>query len=298
MINLSLHSWSCNMARHCTLVTVVFSSLIWLSAELLQLCLVQLSAWQCQHLCYYHQNSTLHHAINSNAGLLPQYVSTVAPDPEVGCTIELFVLAATQEKEQQKVVDTVQEVLFPASNNTVNNTTNGEKSLPLVYNSLTVEFGENASDSGYSKFVEAINEITEAKQEACYGALDGRPSVDDVPRLVQEFRTALRTTQKDLLKLRTIFGQMLCIKDQTGRSDSMGRKRRQTPVFPVCRVIPKPCYERTPEECTCPPGGIDGDCILCSCEFFRCLDPEDVLKPVFGFVEYDITTMFEHDSIA
>ena len=212
----------------------------------------------------------------------------MATELEIDCTIELFALAATREQEQQKVVETVQEVLpdiFPTTDNATNDTT---ISLPSVYNSLTVQFGVNRSDSGYSKFVEAVNEITEAKQEACSGALDGKPSVDDVPRLVQEFRTALHTTQKDLLKLQTIFGQMLCIKDQTGRSDSMGRKRRQTPVFPVCRVIPKPCYERTPEECTCPPGGIDGDCILCSCEFFRCLDPEDVLKPVFGFVEYDI----------
>jgi len=125
----------------------------------------------------------------------------VATEPEIDCTIELFVLAATREQEQQEVVETVQEVLpdiFPATDNATNDTT---ISLPSVYNSLTVQFGVNRSDSGYSKFVEAVNEITEAKQEVCSGALDGRPSVDDVPRLVQEFRTALRTTQKDLLKL-------------------------------------------------------------------------------------------------
>ena len=208
----------------------------------------------------------------------------MAPEPEIGCTIELFVLAATQEQEQQKVVEAVQEVLpdiFPTTDNTTNDTTS---SLTSVYNSLTVEFGVNRSDSGYSKFVEAVNEITEAKQEACSGELDGRPSVDDVPRLVQEFRTTLGRVQKDLSRLRTIFGTMLCIKDQAGKSDSMGRRRRQT----LCRDILTPCYERTPEECTCPPGRIYGDCILCPCEFFRCLDPDDALMPILGFVADDI----------
>jgi len=209
----------------------------------------------------------------------------VAPEPEVGCTIELFVLAATREQEQQKVVETVQEVLpdiFPTTDNATNDTT---ISLPSVYNSLTVQFGVNRSDSGYSKFVEAVNEITEAKQEACSGPLDGRPSVADVPRLVQEFRTAISTTQQDLSTLRTLYGTMLCIKDQTGRSHSMRRRRRQETISP-CNISID-CYEHRPEECSCPSEGIDGDCIFCPCEFFRCLDPEDVLKPVLGFVEYD-----------
>jgi len=206
----------------------------------------------------------------------------VVPEPEIGCTIELFVLASTQEQEQQRVVETVQEVLPDLLSTTDNTTSDTTISLPSVYNSLAVEFGVKRSDSGFSKFVEAVNEITEAKQEACSGALDERPSVEDVPRLVQEFRAAVGATQRDLSILRRIFGQMLCIKDQTGRSDSMGRKRRQMHVSRCNFSID--CYERTPEECTCPPGGIDGDCIFCSCEFFRCLDPEDVLKPVFGFV--------------
>ena len=214
----------------------------------------------------------------------------VAPEPEVGCTIELFVLAATREKEQQKVVETVQEILpgiFSTSNSTANDSTSGETSLITVYNSLTEEFGVNKSDSGYSKFVEAINEITEAKQEACSG--DVRPGVGSVSRLVKEFRSALNTTQRDVLKLQTIFGKMLCIKDQIERLGSKGRNRRQEPISgEVCGGVGTPCFERTPEECTCPPGGIFSDCIVCPCEFFRCLDPEDDLKPILGFVADDI----------
>jgi len=44
--------------------------------------------------------------------------------------------------------------------------------------------------------VEAVSEITEVKQEACSGAFDERLNFDDVPRLVQEFRTAVHTTQR------------------------------------------------------------------------------------------------------
>ena len=219
----------------------------------------------------------------------------VAPEPEVGCTIELFVLAATREKEQKKVVETVQEILagiLPTSNTTANDTTSGGASLTTVYNSLTEEFGVNKSNSGYSKFVEAVNEITEAKQEVCSG--DVRPGVSNVSRLVQEFRAAFNTTKKDLLKLRIIFGKMLCIKDEIEKLKSKGRERRQEPI-PECGGFGTPCLERTPEECTCPSeectcpsGGVYGDCIFCPCEFFRCLDPDDVLKPILGFVAEEI----------
>ena len=212
----------------------------------------------------------------------------MAPEPEVGCTIELFVLAATREKEQQKVVETVQEILpgiLPTSNHTANDTTSGGASLTTVYNSLTEEFGVNKSDSGYSKFMEAINEITEAKQEAC--SSDVRPGVGSVPRLVQEFRAALNATKRDLLRLRTIFGKMLCIKDEIEKLKSKGRERRQEPI-PECGGFETPCFERTPEECKCPPGGVYGDCIVCPCEFFRCLDPEDDLKPILGFVAEEV----------
>ena len=194
----------------------------------------------------------------------------MAPEPEVGCTVELFVLAATQKREQQKVLESVQEILsgtFP------NDITGGEISLTTVYNSLAEEFGERRSDSGYSKFVEAVNEITEAKQEACFG--DVRPGVDDVPRLVQEFTASLNATQRDVLKLRAIFGKMLCIKDQIERLGSRKRKRRLVSVR---------CNETTPENCTCPPGGLNGGYIFCPCEFFRCLDPNNTFLPILGFV--------------
>ena len=129
-----------------------------------------------------------------------------------------------------------------------------------------------------------------SRRHACSG--DVRPGVDDVPRLVQEFRAALNTTKRDLLKLRTIFGKMLCIKDEIKKLNSKGRKRRQVSI-PECGGFgtgsdPVDCFDRKPEDCTCPPGGIYGTCIVCSCEFFRCLDPEDDLKPILGFVAEEV----------
>ena len=114
----------------------------------------------------------------------------MAPKPEVGCTVELFVLAATREKERQKVLESLQKIL-PS-----NDSTSEGVSLTSVYNSLAKEFGVNSSDSGFNKFKQAFSEITEAKQEACSG--DVRPGVDSVPRLVQEFGAALNTTQREI----------------------------------------------------------------------------------------------------
>ena len=36
------------------------------------------------------------------------------------------------------------------------------------------------------------------------------------------------------------------------------------------------------DRCTCPPGGITSD-IFCTCEFFECLDPDDIFVSILGF---------------
>lgn len=205
----------------------------------------------------------------------------MAPVPEVGCTVGLYVLAANQEIEQQKVVEMVQEVLPEVFSTSINK----ETSLTSAYHSLSVEFEVDESDSGYSSFVEAVNEITEAKHEA-YSALDGMPIVDSVPKLVQEFGVAVSATQKDLPKLRTIFGAMLYVEDQTKGPVTVVKEDHQTPISP-CGIKDYTTCGLPCEEYTCPPGGINGICILCPCEFFRCLSIEkninQTLRSVFGF---------------
>ena len=49
------------------------------------------------------------------------------------------------------------------------------------------------------------------------------------------------------------------------------------PVRGRRQLVCPPC-----DRCTCPPGGITGD-IICTCEFFKCLDPGDAFKSILGF---------------
>ena len=61
----------------------------------------------------------------------------------------------------------------------------------------------------------------------------------------------------------------MCLDSSVTNSSVPVRGRRQLGCLPRDR-------------CTCPPGGITGD-IICPCEFFKCLDPDDVVKSILGF---------------
>ena len=188
----------------------------------------------------------------------------------------MLVLSATQERNQKAVVEDVVTVLPSILMNTtdsdVTEATSGEELFALVYSSLAEDFGRVKSDTGYTNFVEAVTEITEAHQEACSGPPDKRPTSDDVPILVQQFITV---TLSEAQELRRIFGEMLCIKNS---DDPSARRKRQVPVDadPCAGVV-------------CPVGGFDN--VSQACEFFACLDNyiEDKygtrLEVVFGFLD-------------
>ena len=145
--------------------------------------------------------------------------------------------------------------------------------LSMVYSTLAEKFDKVDSDTGYTQFVEAVTEVTEAHQEACSGQSDEQPTHDDVPRLAQQFATLPLNESKEL---RSIFGKMLCLRDR--HSD---RKKRQVPVpVDICDGI------------ECPDGEFDS--VTDACEFFACLDNETEgkigmkLEAVFGFVRDDL----------
>ncbi len=198
----------------------------------------------------------------------------VEPEPEKGCSIEVVVLAASEERERVEVLENIKSALppnlfpeiLPTPESGANSTNDTEYILPTLYSSLVEEFDERHSESGYSKFVEAVTEITQAYSEACSGPPASRVQSTDIPRLVQEYVT-LKNSSANLEDLRRVFGKILCI-----HSEASGRKRRGT----LC-----------PDPCTCPAGGLKGGDFLCVCQFFRCLDPNDDWQPLFGFV-YDI----------
>ena len=206
------------------------------------------------------------------------YISSVEPEPEKGCTVKVFVLASMREEQQMAVVHILQSVfpgLFGAPlptdattdepTDSTTTTTNGlpifstvrkDPLLSMTYTTLAEEFDRVESDAGYTQFVEAVTEITEAYQESCSGT---KPSLNDVPKLAQQFAALSPTAVQEL---RNIFGKMLCIRQLY--STKASRRKRQTPVSPR----------------ECPPGGIFDPSISVD-EFFACLGND--IPPVFGF---------------
>lgn len=84
--------------------------------------------------------------------------------------------------------------------------------------------------------------------------------------LLGNFQVAFGQREKDLSQLRSILGKLLCI-----NSTSRGiRIKRQTGCSSA-------------HACACPSGGISSR-LICPCQFFNCLDPNDVLKPLLGFI--------------
>ena len=132
------------------------------------------------------------------------------------------------------------------------------------------------SETKFNNFVEAVTEIAAAEEEACSGS-DGL-SIIDIPRIVADFNTAFSSGRNgDITTIRALYGQMLCIKRQEEEPSTKRRKRQSS----FCDTLPD-------EDCGCPAGGLTGGGIICPCHFFRCIDPDRHLKPILGFVEWDI----------
>ena len=195
------------------------------------------------------------------------------------CSAEDFSLLILQEESEEAVMNTIQAVL-PRLNSTME-----EAYLPasskepgglhesfaevseLFYDVISNVYQLNKTKSGLNKFIEAIGEISSGYALACSSPPEVRPSIDDIPRLMNEFRVAF--DERDTLQIRFVCGQMLCLHDRLSASEEkdLVRERRQTS-----------CTER--KDCTCPSGGISSS-IVCPCEFFACLDEDDKIKSLF-----------------
>lgn len=156
--------------------------------------------------------------------------------------------------------DVVPEVLTSAE--ATANSTNTSV-LEATYESLAESIGSPISDTGYSEFLEALNEIAVAEAAACSSTV-----MLNVTQLASEFSSTIsqELTGENLQEIRTIFGELLCAEsmEQDSPTSSTGTTR---------------CPSR--EDCTCPPAGINS-ILTCACEFFACLDPGDHLGPIFG----------------
>ena len=144
-----------------------------------------------------------------------------------------------------------------------NDTSDDEPPLRAVYTSVAEEFDVKATDESYNNFREAIAEITAAKKAACKG--DGSVSDEDIPRLAKEYNELKQDIEENINEVRDIFGKILCLSERSTHEDKK-RKRRQF----LCPNFGDPC--------PCPEDGP----IICVCEYFSCLDPDDDIRPVLG----------------
>jgi hypothetical protein len=143
-------------------------------------------------------------------------------------------------------------------------------SLEAVYNAFSKKFLRNATKAGYSHFVESLNMIS----TYYHSSTTNLSRSQDVLTLVKNFRSAYNT--KNSVQLCDLFGKMLNIKDHRPRDNSQRSRETQRRQAEW--------YECPEDNCTCPDGGIKSTALLCSCQFFACLDEGRNLMPVFeGF---------------
>ena len=210
--------------------------------------------------------------------------------PEIprGCTYEVLTSIAMEAETRKEVVIEIAEVLesisFPDITAVFSTHTpladilagSGEMSsgdettdelLKTLYRAIAKVFEVETTEEGYDNFTEAVSQITEAKVIACE---DGAGvSEDDIPRLAGEYRALKKDVMANIAEMRNIFGKMLCLRER----DHEERKRKRRNFH---------CPER--KDCQCPDPTSDED-LICVCQFFTCLDPNDDIKPIMGLID-------------
>lgn len=177
---------------------------------------------------------------------------------EIDCTEEDLssVIVATTAKAKVELITNIIENVLPEVVFETNFSLSSEENFRLAFNSLADHFDQRPSEGGLTRFKEATNEISVAKNEACTGSF--RLNQTDAPQLIREIVDTFRMERKDRHQLRSLYGKLLCV-------DGIHNRRR-----------------RDNRNCECPPNGFDsGFKFYNVCHFFACLDPGDVLKEIF-----------------
>ena len=150
-----------------------------------------------------------------------------------------------------------------------------ENNLQAIYTFLTNHYNRRATEGGYNRFVEAVNEISIAKVEACSGSSKIHPQ--DEHQLIQEFITAYKMENKSGHLLRTLYGKILC---HYSTNVANSRVRRESRLA-----------ESSGKGYSCPPNGLDSNFSSCEFgEFYACLNENDTLEVIFFGPNYDIDT--------
>lgn len=129
--------------------------------------------------------------------------------------------------------------------------TDPHSALRDIYTLLANHFDRRVTEGGYRQFLEAINEISVVKEEACRNASG---IVSESLQLIQEFVDAYKMKSHHI---RSSYGKLLCLNSTINSNLSqLSRKRRAL-------------YD---DECKCPPNGLYSDFTFCHfCDFYACL---------------------------
>ena len=201
-------------------------------------------------------------------------MTTAITEIEKGCTYEIINASIAEEMDREEVVVEIATVLdsvltSPLGDILSNETTSDKPPLQIVYEAIAEELEVQVSDEGFSNFTEAITQITEAKKAAC----EGNISEADIPQLGIEYNALKYDIEANIKQIRDIFGKMLCLSE---KEHDQKRRRR----YSHCPAFGAACF--------CPSMGV----LLCVCEFFACLDPDDDITPIFGLSDVDVPEGF------
>lgn len=201
--------------------------------------------------------------------------ATQTPEDAFACTANDLKLVNAQRDSQKIIMDFIVPFMFP------NEADSTKVSLFEVYEKFLKRANRTSSVSGhgFSKFIEAVNEITAAYTESCLVSDSSRPHLENFTEMVQEFGKAYE--QKKTVEIRSVYGKSIYLDDQLRKLEQSKKRKRSQNEISSCDL------DRL--ACKCPPGGIAN--VFCPCEFFDCLDQNNQLEPIFiGFEKFECLT--------
>ncbi len=180
-----------------------------------------------------------------------------------------------------------------------------------TFRALARQAGVKESPLAYSTFTRAFQEISIARTDACANVNVTRDLIS-VRKLIRQFQENYQNnTGKGLHLLRSLIGKLLCFDSlRIEEEEALGLAPQDLPnVEPRRSPTLSPrlglssvhrarrqagCPPRS--DCNCPPKGILDDGILCTCQFFDCLDRGNVLSNVIFGLNNDECIIFVIDT--
>jgi hypothetical protein len=213
-------------------------------------------------------------ATSSSHRIPPATTTVIIMDDEIpnGCTYEVVNAILSEEETRDEVVVEIVEALGSILGDGVlaPNDTSDEPPLRIVYTALAEEFKVKTTDEGFNNFMEAITQITEAKEGACES--EHGVSEADIPSLGKEYRSLWGDIQGNIDRIRDIFGTMLCLRERSHEARrTKGQDSSDCPEY----GDPCPCLSK--------------ENIACVCQFFSCFDLGNVIKPILGIENVNVS---------